>query len=94
MDDKSIYEGKRLAYPDEVANYNTGDGLEKAFFLANVIRQRFPQEDIDIAVGDSRVVLKGAGEYRFASSKGLKKKIHILPAGFCTIRNRTYTLHK
>jgi hypothetical protein len=81
MDGVSIYDGKRLAYPDEVANYNTGDGLEKAFFLANVIRQRFPQEDIDIAVGDSRIVLKGAGEYRFASSKGLKKKIHISPAG-------------
>jgi len=81
MDGVSMYEGKRLACPDEVANYNTGDGLEKAFFLANVIRQKFPQEGIEIAVGDGLVVLKGAGEYRFGSSKGLKKEIHISPAG-------------
>jgi len=58
MDGVSIYEGKRLAYPDEVANYKTGDGLEKAFLLANVIRRRNPQQDIEIIADDSNVVLK------------------------------------
>jgi hypothetical protein len=81
MDNVSIYDGKRLAQPDEVANYRTGDGLERALLLANVIRQKLPQQDIEIIAGDGLVVLKGAGEYRFASSKGLKKQIRISPAG-------------
>ncbi|MCJ7728933.1 MAG: hypothetical protein MUO27_03515 [Sedimentisphaerales bacterium] len=81
MDDVSIYDGKRLAQPDEVANYRTGDGLEKALLLANVIRQRFTREDIEIIVDDNQVVLKGAGEYRFDSSKRLKKQIRISPVG-------------
>ena len=81
MDGVSIYDGKRLAQPDEVANYRTGDGLEKALLLANVIRQKFPNENIEIAVAGNSVVLKGAGEYRFDSSKGLKKQIRISSAG-------------
>ena len=58
-----------------------GDGLEKALFLANVIRQKFPKENIEITVAGKQVVLKGAGEYRFDSSKGLKKQIRISSAG-------------
>jgi hypothetical protein len=77
----SIYDNQRLAQPDEVANYRTGDGLEKALLLANVIRQKSPQSDIEINVNNSEVILKGAGEYRFDSSKGLKKQVHISPAG-------------
>jgi len=73
----SIYEGKRLAQPDEVANYNTGDGLEKAFLLANVIRQRNPEQNIEITVDSNEVMLKEQGEYRFVSDKGLKKLINI-----------------
>jgi hypothetical protein len=81
MDDGSIYDGKRLAQPDEVANYSAGDGLEKAFVLVNVVRQKFPREAIGLIVDDSQVILKGAGEYRFSSSKGLKKQLHISPTG-------------
>jgi hypothetical protein len=81
MDNVSIYDGKRLAQPDEVANYRTGDGLEKALLLANVIRQRLPQQVVEIIVDDNRVVVKGAAEYRFDSSKGLKKQIRISPVG-------------
>jgi hypothetical protein len=81
MDGVSIYEGIRLAQPDEVANYRRGDGLEKALLLANVIRQKFPKENIEIAVSGNSVVLKGAGEYRFDSSKGLNKRIRISSAG-------------
>ncbi|HUW19688.1 MAG TPA: hypothetical protein VMW16_10335 [Sedimentisphaerales bacterium] len=76
----SIYDGKRLAQPDEAANYKTGDGLEKAFLLANVIRQRNPEQDIEISVDNNEVVLKGQGEYRFVSDKGFRKVIN-LPAG-------------
>ncbi|MGD0572374.1 MAG: hypothetical protein ABSB11_05080 [Sedimentisphaerales bacterium] len=81
MDGVSIYDGIRLAQPDEVANYRRGDGLEKALLMANVIHQKVPNENIDIAVADNIVVLRGAGEYRFDSSKGLKKQVHISSAG-------------
>jgi hypothetical protein len=84
MKNDSIYDGKRLAQPDELANYQTGDGLEKAFFLANVIRQRNPQEDIEIIVNKDSVVLKGARQYQFTSDKGLKKHVRISRDG--TIR--------
>jgi len=81
IDDESIYDSKRLAHPDEVANYRTGDGLEKAFFLANVIRQKSPRSGIEITVDDSKVAVKGTGEYGFVSSKGLKKRIQISASG-------------
>ena len=77
MKNISIYDGKRLAQPDEVANYKTGDGLEKAFLLANVIHQRSPEQDIEITVDNNDVVVKEQSEYRFASNKGLKKLINI-----------------
>jgi hypothetical protein len=77
----SIYDGKRLAQPDEVANYRTGDGLEKAFLLANVIRHRDPQQDIEIIADNSTVALKGAQRYQFASEKGLKKHVRISSGG-------------
>jgi hypothetical protein len=80
MDNTSIYDGKRLAQPDEVANYKTGDGLEKAFLLANLIRQRNPEQDIKINVDNHSVIVKGKHEYRFTSDKGFTKQINI-PAG-------------
>ena len=74
---ESIYEGKRLASPDEVVNYGSGDGLEKAFVLANVMRNRKPEQEIEITVDGSEVVIDGDGQYRFESGKGLNKKIRI-----------------
>jgi len=81
MNNVSIYDGIRLAQPDEVANYRTGDGLEKAFVLANIIRQRDPKQDIRIRAEGSLVILEGAGECRFVSSKGFEKTIHIPAVG-------------
>jgi len=81
MDDASIYDGKRLAQPDEVANYKRGDGLEKAFALANVLRNKEPNEDIRITVDNSDVVVKGRKEYRFVSDKRLQSQIQIAPDG-------------
>jgi len=77
----SIYDGKRLAQPDEVANYNGGDGLEKAFLLANVIRNRNPENNIEIIVGYSSVLLKAGRQYQFESNKGLEKKVLIKASG-------------
>jgi len=81
MKNSSIYDGKRLAQPDEVANYQTGDGLEKAFFFANIIHARQPNEDIEVIVDSENVVLKGPSKYYFSSTKGLLKHIHISEAG-------------
>jgi hypothetical protein len=80
MKNTSIYEGKRIAQPDEVANFSAGDGLEKAFLLANVMRRRKPEQDIKIAVDNNEVVLEGQGKYRFVSDKEFKNLINI-PAG-------------
>jgi len=77
MKNQSIYDGRRLAQPDEVANYATGDGLEKAFVLANVIRQTDASQEIEIQADNSDVLLRAASEYRFASTKGLKRTIRI-----------------
>lgn len=77
MQNDSIYDNGRLAQPDEVANFKTGDGLEKAFLLANVIRDRDPAQDMEIFTENNDVFLKGQKEYRFISTKGLIKRIRI-----------------
>ncbi len=77
MKDDSIYDGRRLAQPDEVANYKTGDGLEKAFLLANVIRERNPEQEVEIITDKEQVILKGRHEHRFVSNKNLEKSIII-----------------
>jgi len=85
MNDTSIYDAKRLAQPDEVANYKTGDGLEKAFLLADVIRQRKPEQNIELVVDKNDVILKGPDEYRFVSAKDLEKQIRISSAGTISV---------
>jgi len=81
MKDASIYDGRRLAQPDEVANYKTGDGLEKAFLLANVIRERNPEQDVEVITDNNLVILKGQHEHRFVSNKNLEKSIIISTDG-------------
>jgi hypothetical protein len=73
----SIYDGNRLAQPDEVSNYQTGDGLEKAFLMADILHQRNPEQDIKITVDNDEVLVKGQTQYRFVSEKELKKEIKI-----------------
>ncbi len=85
MKNASIYDGKRLAQPDEVANYKTSDGLEKAFLLANIIRERDPEQNIKMTVDNNDVIFKGQSEYRFVSSKGLEKQVCISATGAISI---------
>jgi len=80
MPDESIYDGNRLAQPDEVANFGTGDGIEKAILLANVIRSRRPQQPMELAIDDGRVVLRADEEYSFTSNKSLAETVAIQPA--------------
>lgn len=76
-DNESIYDGKRLGQPDEVANYLTGDGVEKAILLANVIHSREPDKSIEIDIDDNEVLVKTTVQYRFSSGKGFKKTLAI-----------------
>ena len=39
----SIYDGRRLAQPDEVWNFRTGDGLERIICLAAILNSRHPE---------------------------------------------------
>jgi len=72
---ESIYDGSRLAQPDEVWNFQTGDGLEKAILLATVWQARHPKEKIRLNVQFERVELTlGEQAIRFESTKGLKKE--------------------
>ncbi len=81
MDNDSIYDTDRLAHPDEVVNYKRGDGLEKAFVLANIFRKREPGKNIEILAANGQVSLKSDNEYKFVSNKKLEKQIKILSSG-------------
>ncbi|MGE4489292.1 MAG: hypothetical protein AB7E95_07100 [Kiritimatiellales bacterium] len=76
MDTESIYDGPRLAQPDEVWNCRTGDGLEKAILLSNIWKKRHPDSIIELTVQPDRVELKLGEQIRvFSSSKQLTETI-------------------
>jgi hypothetical protein len=77
MPNESIYDGQRLAQPDEVANYKTADGIEKAITLANILHSREPEGEITIRIGKNKVVVEAEGKFEFKSSKGFEKTIKI-----------------
>ncbi|WP_282756135.1 hypothetical protein [Desulfuromonas thiophila] len=54
---ESIYEGPRLAQPDEVWNFCRGDGVERALCLACIWRQRHPQARLQLQVEPAQVRL-------------------------------------
>lgn len=87
MPGPSIYDRNRLAQPDELANYGTGDGLEKAFLMANVLRHRNPELPLHLEVDSSRVLLRGAQEYEFVSAKSLRGQVDVDPEGKITLAN-------
>ena len=64
MPGASIYEGNRLAQPDELANYGTGDGLEKAYLLANVLRHRNPEQALHLEVDERTILPAGSSGLR------------------------------
>lgn len=75
---QSIYNGTRLAMPDEVYNFGRGDGIEKAVLLANIIKHRYPNERLRLIINKKDVILKYKDQkYKFISHKGLKHEIDI-----------------
>jgi len=75
MKNDSIYDGKRLGQPDEVANFKTGDGIEKALLLAAVARRRNPEQEIKLTADNNDVVLELPKKYKFTSNKFFAKQI-------------------
>lgn len=72
METVSIYDGSRMAQPDEVWNYNRGDGLEKAICMMNVLREKYPEDRIALKGDKENVcVVSGNREYVFQTGKGL-----------------------
>ena len=61
-----------LAQPDEVWNYSRGDGLEKALCMANILKNRFPDDTPELQKEGSDVILKFKSEkYAFKSLKNV-----------------------
>lgn len=76
MPDESIYDGKRLALPDEVWNFRRGDGIEKALLLADYLHNNDKSLNIRIEIDNKNVVVAAGNEsYHFISHKNLKKTI-------------------
>jgi hypothetical protein len=72
----SIYDGTRLAQPDEVWNYKTGDGIEKAVLLSNIWKKRHPEEKSELTVLPNCAELRFAGRtVSFASTKNLTAQL-------------------
>jgi len=78
LENQSIYDGNRLAQPDEVWNYKRGDGIEKAILLFNVIKNRFPEKNIIINIDNGNVnVYSEELTCSFRTNKNIKKEIKI-----------------
>lgn len=68
--DESIYEGNRLALPDEVVNYKRGDGMEKALVLLHILRKRNLDPTVRQA-GKTISITFGNAVVEFTTSKAL-----------------------
>ena len=78
LPDESIYEGNRLALPDEVWNFRRGDGIEKALLLADFLLHKDRLSTIAIEIEHKNVLLTaGSHEFHFTSRKNLEKSIKI-----------------
>jgi hypothetical protein len=78
MPDESIYEGPRLALPDEVWNFRRGDGIEKSLLLADFLINRDKESIVKIEIDHHKVILNFSGkDYHFKSHKNFRKSILI-----------------
>lgn len=76
LENESVYDSTRAAQPDEVWNFQRGDGLEKAFCLAAIWRQRHPGDALHLLLDGQTARLRyGENEARFSGCKGLSKEL-------------------
>ncbi len=73
---ESIYSQHRLAQPDEVFNFQTGDGLEKAICLWNVLWARGEANCFSLVITAKDAYLRVDGrEFVFSTQKGLPEQV-------------------
>ena len=73
LENESIYDGNRMAQPDEVWNFRRGNGLEKAVTLANILKNRDDNEGLRfLKENGSVILLAGENRYGFPYSGGLE----------------------
>ena len=78
MPDDSIYDGKRLALPDEVWNFRRGDGIEKALLLADFLLHNDSSTVLSIDIENKKVNLTCRENiFHFISHKSFRKTIKI-----------------
>ncbi len=83
LPEESIYDGCRLALPDEVWNFRRGDGIEKALVLADFLIHNNSTSSVAIVINGEKVHLSCKGEdFHFTSNKNLKKSISISGSGY------------
>ena len=76
MPNESIYDGARAAQPDEIWNYQRGDGLEKAIALITCWKNRYPQQEIKLIVHQTQVTLNfGKTIVKLPSKKNLQYEV-------------------
>ena len=86
LDRNSIYEGNRLALPDEVWNFKRGDGIEKALLLADFIMKKDKSSSMSIDIQNHNVQVAYEGKYyHFTSQKSFKKSIRISEKNYVII---------
>lgn len=77
LTDASVYDSTRAAQPDEVWNFQRGDGLEKALALGAVWLQRHPQSPWTLTCdGSTSRIQVGDLDHAFPGSKGLQAEYH------------------
>lgn len=79
MPNESIYAGNRLAQPDEVWNFGTGDGAEKAFLLWNIAKSRHPEMRFRLSIAEEHVQLQSLPDntvfWKSTTSKQIKQTV-------------------
>lgn len=78
LPNESIYDGKRLALPDEVWNFRRGDGIEKALLLADIMLNNDSSSNISIEIENRKVLLSWKGKsFHFSSHKSFHKSVSL-----------------
>ncbi len=73
MDNESIYDGTRMAQPDEVWNFSCGDGLEKAICLLSILKAHFPEQKTSLLYDNDKIYIEIEAKetYVFQSTKSI-----------------------
>lgn len=78
MPNDSVYDLQRLAQPDEVWNFGRGDGVEKAFLLANFLFNEIKVNILNLVVKKGKVILESDDvDYIFNSEKEIVKRVNL-----------------